>query len=88
MKEHSSAVDWRGICASVVGVQLLPCGVDVVAKVMLMGSKASIELTLCKVIYSGAGKLSCCRHCNITLGGRGSRRGFTDRCMPASLCVG
>jgi hypothetical protein len=45
---------------------------------MLIGSKASVKLTLYKIIYPLVGKLSYCRCRNITLGGRSYRGGFTD----------
>jgi hypothetical protein len=88
MKEHSGAVDRCVIRTCVVGVKLLPCGVNVVAEVMLIGSKASVKLTLCKIVYPLVGKLSCCRRRNITLGGRSYRRGFTDMCTLGSPRVG
>jgi hypothetical protein len=87
MKEHSGAVDRCVICMCVVGVKLLLCGVDVVAKVMLIGSKASVKLTLCKIVYPLVGELSCYRCRNITLGGRSYRGGLTDMCMLGSLRV-
>jgi len=54
---------------------------------MLERSKASAELTLYKVIYPYAGKLSYYRRLNITLGGRSSRGGFANRYTPASLRI-
>jgi hypothetical protein len=88
MKEHSGVVDRCVIRTCVVGVKLLPCGVDVMAEVMLIGSKASVKLTLYKIVYPLVGELSCCRHRNITLGGHSYRRGLTDMCTLGSLCVG
>ena len=78
MKEHSGAVDRCVIRTCIVGVKLLLCGVDVMAEVMLIGSKASVKLTLCKIVYPLVGELSCYRRRNITLGGRSYRGGFTD----------
>jgi hypothetical protein len=54
---------------------------------MLVYGEGSFELTLRKVIDSRAGELGCYRRRNITLGDRSSRRGFTDKCTPASLRV-
>jgi hypothetical protein len=45
---------------------------------MLIGSKASVKLTLYKIVYPLFGKLSYYRRRNITLGGRSYRGGFTD----------
>jgi hypothetical protein len=84
IKEHSGAVDRCVIRTYVVGVKLLLCSVDVVAEVMLIGSKASVKLTLYKIVYPLVGKLSCCRRRNITLGGRSYRGGFTDMCTLGS----
>jgi hypothetical protein len=88
MKEHSGAVDRCIIRTYIVGVKLLLCGVDVVAKVMLIGSKASVKLTLCKIVYPLVGELSCYRRRNITLGGRSYRGGLTDMCTLGSPHVG
>jgi hypothetical protein len=88
MKEYSGAVDRCVICMCVVGIKLLPCGVDVVAEVMLIGSKASVKLTLCKIVYPLVSELSCYKRRNITLGGRSYRGGFTDMCTLGSPYVG
>jgi hypothetical protein len=58
------------------------------AEVMLIGSKASVKLTLYKIVYPLVGELSCYRRRNITLGGRSYRRGFTDMYTLGSPRVG
>jgi hypothetical protein len=87
IKEHSGAVDRYVIRTCVVGVKLLPCGVNVIAKVILIGSKASVKLTLCKIVYSLVSKLSYYRRYNITLGGRSYYGGFIDICTLGSLRI-
>jgi hypothetical protein len=95
MKEYCSSVDWRVICACVLGVKLLPCGVDVVIVMVLerVEVEPGVDMALYEVIHRN-NPARCRRRLrhNIALrchgSGSGARGGFTDICMLASSCVG
>jgi hypothetical protein len=82
MKEHRSAVDWRGICAAIVVVELLLSGVEIVAKVLLKSKevKPLVDLALSEIVHDDLARR---RRRNITLrchgSRRGARRGFTGK---------